>query len=211
MRYIVIAGLAAIAIFGVLGVRRVRADNVSPTTQPGGDPTTQPSAANVLDFRMKTLNGKEVDLSSYRGKVILIVNTASKCGYTPQYAGLEKIYEKYADKGFVILGFPSNDFGHQEPGTDQEIGEFCLKNYGVKFDMFSKVDVKGSNKCPLYHYLTDVGTDPKFAGEVKWNFEKFLINRDGVIVNRFRSKVTPESDVVVGAIEAEIAKTQATN
>jgi len=169
------------------------------------------SAERVYDFCAPLLDGEPVSLGQYRGRVLLIVNTASKCGFTPQYAGLERIYKKYADKGFVILGFPSNDFKHQEPGTDQQISEFCLKNYGVTFDMFSKVDVKGSNKCPLYHYLTEAATDPKFPGEVKWNFEKFLISRDGVIVNRFLSKFTPESAEVTSAIEGEIAKTQAIN
>jgi len=169
------------------------------------------TAGSVHAFSAPLLDGREVRLSDFRGRVLLIVNTASKCGFTPQYAGLEKIYQKYADKGFIILGFPSNDFGHQEPGTDQQISEFCLKNYGVTFDMFSKVDVKGSNKCPLYHYLTEAATDPKFPGEVKWNFEKYLISRDGVIVKRFRSKITPESAEVTSAIEAEIVKAPTTN
>jgi len=160
----------------------------------------------VLNFKMNSLDGKPVDLSKYQGKVVLMVNVASKCGYTPQYMALEQLHEKYADKGLAILGFPANNFGQQEPGSDKDIGEFCTKNYGVKFDMFSKVSVKDEDQCPLYKFLTSSETDPNFAGEVKWNFEKFLISRDGQIVNRFRSKVTPDSDEMVKAIEAELAK-----
>lgn len=160
----------------------------------------------VLNFKMKGLDGKEVDLARYQGKVILIVNTASKCGYTPQYKGLEALHEKYADQGLVVLGVPSNDFGHQEPGTDQDISEFCTKNYGVKFDMLSKVPVKGPDQTPLYRFLTSKDTDPEFAGPIKWNFTKFLISRDGKIVNRFESKVKPESAELTHAIEAELGK-----
>jgi glutathione peroxidase len=159
----------------------------------------------VLNFKMKTLGGQDVDLSKYQGKVVMMVNVASKCGYTPQYKGLEALYKKYADQGFVILGFPANNFGHQEPGTDTEISEFCQKNYGVDFDMFSKISVKGDDQAPLYKYLTSNDTDPKFAGDVAWNFEKFLIGRNGEIVNRFRSKVTPESEEITKAVEAELA------
>jgi glutathione peroxidase len=175
----------------------------SPTTQPATRPAQTPP---VLRFTMKSLNGQDVNLGQYQGKVLLIVNTASKCGFTPQYAGLERLHEKYADRGLAILGFPSNDFGHQEPGTDEQIGQFCTANYGVKFDMFSKVDVKGDNQCPLYQFLTGEQTDAPFAGEVKWNFEKFLISRDGRIVARFRSPVTPESGPLTSAIETELAK-----
>lgn len=160
----------------------------------------------VLNFKMNSLDGKPVDLSKYQGKVVLMVNVASQCGYTPQYKALEQLHEKYADQGLAILGFPANDFSKQEPGSDKEIGEFCTKNYGVKFDMFSKVAVKDEAQCPLYKFLTSSETDPAFAGEVKWNFEKFLIGRDGRIINRFRSKVTPDSDEMVKAIEAELAK-----
>ncbi len=132
-----------------------------------------------------------------------MVNTASKCWFTPQYAGLEQLHEKYADKGLAILGFPCNDFGHQEPGSDTDISEFCMSHYGVKFDMFSKIDVKGENQAPLYKLLTTEAPD---KGDVKWNFEKFLISRDGKLVARFRSPVKPESPEMVSAIEAELAK-----
>ena len=164
------------------------------------------SVPAVLNFTMNSLDGKPVNLSKYQGKVVLMVNVASQCGYTPQYKQLEALHEKYAQKGLAILGFPANEFGHQEPGSDKDIADFCKQNYGVKFDMFSKVVVKGDDICPLYQLLTSEKTDPKFPGEVKWNFEKFLISRDGEIVNRFRSKVVPDSEEMVSAIEAELAK-----
>jgi glutathione peroxidase len=175
----------------------------APTTQPTADAGT---VAPVLRYTMKSLDGKDVNLAQYQGKVILMVNTASKCGNTPQYKPLEALYNKYADQGFVILGFPSNDFGHQEPGTDADISTFCTKNYGVTFDMFSKVDVKGENQCDLYHYLTSPDTDKPFAGDITWNFEKFLISRDGNIVARFKPKTQPDSAQVIAAIEAELGK-----
>jgi glutathione peroxidase len=160
----------------------------------------------VLNFKMKSLAGKEVDLSQYKGKVVLIVNVASQCGYTPQYKGLQTLHDKYAKDGLVVLGVPSNDFGQQEPGTSEEIATFCQSNYGVKFDMLEKVVVKGEDKVPLYKFLTSKETNPKFNGEIKWNFTKFLINRDGEIVNRFEPKVKPESKTVTAAVEAELAK-----
>lgn len=167
------------------------------------DKPQEKAVPEVLNFKMKTLAGHDVDLSKYNGKVILMVNTASKCGYTPQYEGLQALYTKYKDKGLVLLGFPANDFGQQEPGTNAEIAEFCKANYGVTFDMFSKVVVTGNDKTPLYKYLTEHA--PK-TGEVKWNFEKFLISKDGKIVNRYLSKVEPTSDEITKAIEAELAK-----
>jgi glutathione peroxidase len=159
----------------------------------------------ILNFKMNSLTGKPVDLSQYKGNVVMIVNTASKCGMTPQYAGLQKLHEKYSPQGLRILGFPANDFGQQEPGSDAEIGDFCEANYGVKFPMFSKIAVTGANKAPLYKLLTEPASNPQFAGEVGWNFEKFLISRDGKIVARFRSGVTPESDEIKAAIEAQLA------
>ena len=160
----------------------------------------------VLNFKMKDLKGKEVDLSKYKGKVVLIVNTASQCGLTPQYEGLEALHEKYADQGLAILGFPANEFGQQEPGSNEEIAEFCKENYGVNFPMFSKVVVKGEGQCPLYKFLTSADSDPDFAGDITWNFEKFLISRDGQIVARFEPKVTPESEEVVSAIDEQLKK-----
>ncbi len=177
--------------------------------EPTNPPSTQPSSVPpVLNFTMKSLDGKDVNLSQYQGKVLLIVNVASKCGNTPQYAPLEALYNKYSAQGFMVLGFPSNDFGHQEPGTDVQISEFCTKNYGVTFDMFSKVDVKGPDQCDLYKLLTSPDTDKPFAGDITWNFEKFL-NQPRVmekIVARFTPKTQPMSPQVVSAIEAELAK-----
>lgn len=160
-----------------------------------------------LNFTMKNIDGEDVKLSKYQGEVILMVNVASKCGATPQYAGLQKLHEKYHDKGLAVLGFPSNDFGGQEPGSEADIEAFCQKNYGVTFDMFSKVTVKGDSKCDLYKLLTTTDAPPAVApGEVGWNFEKFLISRDGKVVGRFKTGVTPDAEPLVKAIEAELAK-----
>ena len=155
----------------------------------------------VLNFTMKSLAGDDVNLAQYQGKVILMVNTASKCGFTPQYKDLEVLYTKYQDKGFVILGFPANNFHQQEPGTDAEISEFCTKNYGVTFPMFSKISVLEPDKAPLYKLLTGKDTDPKFPGEVKWNFEGPHQQRRPDR-RPLASKVTPMSDDVVKAVEA---------
>lgn len=142
---------------------------------------------------MKNIDGEEVDLSIYKGKTVLIVNVASKCGFTPQYKGLEELYEKYQDRGFVILGFPSNDFLWQEPGSDQEIKKFCEVNYKVKFPLFSKIKVKkGKNQAELYKYLTSSETNPGFDGEIEWNFQKFLVNKEGKVVKRYSPRITPK-------------------
>ena len=162
--------------------------------------------APALNFKMKGIDGKEVDLSKFQGKVVLIVNVASKCGNTPQYKGLQELYEKYGKDGFVILGVPANNFGKLEPGTNDEIAQFCSSKYHVTFPMLAKVSVKGEDKCPLYKYLTSKESDPKFGGEIPWNFEKFLIGRNGAVVQRFNHRVKPESEQVVKAIEAELQK-----
>jgi len=161
----------------------------------------------VLDFTMKDIDGKDVRLSDYRGRVVLIVNVASKCGLTPQYKDLQETFEKYREKGFVILGFPANEFKGQEPGTEAEIREFCTKNYGVTFPMFSKIVVKGAGIHPLYGFLTGEKTNPGFAGEIKWNFTKFLVGRDGRVVKRIEPKTQVTEEDVVKAIEGEIEKT----
>ena len=161
--------------------------------------TTQPPAS-FHSFTMKDIRGKEVNLAAYKGKTVLVVNTASKCGYTPQYKELQALYEKYAGKDFVILGFPANEFGGQEPGSDESIAEFCEVNYGVKFPMFSKVVVKGDGIHPLFRLLTAT-ENPDFKGEINWNFEKFLIDEDGKLVRRFRSRTTPMSAELTGAID----------
>jgi len=152
---------------------------------------------------MKTIDGQDVDLGTYQGKVVLIVNVASRCGATPQYAGLQDLYEKYKDKGFVVLGFPANDFGAQEPGSDEQIKEFCSTKYAVTFPMFSKITVKGPEKAALYKVLTETAIP---SGEVGWNFEKFLIGKDGKIAGRFKTRVSPDDAELVSAIEAALAK-----
>jgi len=154
---------------------------------------------SIFDYKMKDIDGKEVSLDKYKGKVILVVNVASKCGYTPQYEGLQKLYERYKDNGLVILGFPANNFNGQEPGSDEEIKQFCTLNYGVEFPMFSKVSVKGEDQAELFSFLTQA-QNPDFTGEIKWNFEKFLINKEGDLIRRFRSNVEPESDEIVSAV-----------
>jgi glutathione peroxidase len=154
-------------------------------------------AENVLDISVKTADGGDQLLSEYKGKVLLVVNVASKCGNTPQYAGLEKLYEQYKDQGLEVMGFPCNQFGGQEPGSMQEIQDFCTTNYGVTFPIFSKIEVKGSGQSPLYAKLEK--TEP--AGPVTWNFEKFLVAKDGAVIGRFTPKTKPDDPKVVGAIE----------
>jgi glutathione peroxidase len=164
----------------------------------------QLSGKSFFSLKAKSIDGKEVDFSTYAGKVILAVNVASQCGYTHQYAGLEKLYQKYKDQGFVILGFPSNDFGSQEPGSDAEIKKFCKLKYDVQFPIFSKAHVTGAEKSPVYSFLTnEEKAVPK--GEVGWNFEKFLINPQGRVIKRFLSPIEPEDVTLVQAIEHEIA------
>lgn len=166
-------------------------------------PTNPVAAAgpSILDFKVKDIDGNEVKLKKYKGNVLLVVNTASKCGYTPQYESLEATYNKYKTERFFVLGFPSNNFGNQEPGTDAEIKEFCTSKYNVTFPMFAKISVKGPDQDPLYAYLTDLKINPVYGGVITWNFNKFLINRKGAIVGRFSSKQTPDSPEVVAAIE----------
>jgi glutathione peroxidase len=161
----------------------------------------------MLQGTMKSLTGQEVDLTQYLGKVLLVVNVASECGYTPQYKGLQALYNKYGPSGFMVLGFPCNQFGHQEPGSSEQIAQFCQKNYGVTFDMFEKVDVNGKNQCDLYKHLTSADANAKHSGPIRWNFEKFLIARDGTVVARFGSSVAPESKALVEAIERELKPT----
>ena len=156
---------------------------------------------SIYDFTMKSIDGQQVSLKDYSGKVVMLVNVASKCGFTPQYAGLEKLYEKYKDRGFVIVGVPANNFAQQEPGTNEEIKKFCSNKYNVTFPMMSKVSVKGDDKTPLYQYLTDSSQDPKFGGDIKWNFTKFLVDRQGNVLARFEPAVTPDSPEVASAIE----------
>lgn len=162
----------------------------------------EPAVKSIYEFKMKDIDGKDLPLSKYKGKVLLVVNVASKCGLTPQYEGLEKIYEKYKKQGFVILGFPANEFAGQEPGTNAEIKQFCTGNYHVTFPMFSKIVVKGEGINPLYTWLIESSDRPK--DDIEWNFAKFLIGKDGTVIKRFSPKLTPESPEVTEAIEAAI-------
>jgi glutathione peroxidase len=157
------------------------------------------AASNVHEFTLNDIDGKPVPLAEYKGKVVLIVNVASKCGFTPQYTGLEALYEKYKDQGFVIVGVPANNFGSQEPGTNEEIKTFCSRKYNVSFPMMSKVSVKGDDITPLYKYLTTAK-----GGDVKWNFTKFLIGKDGEIAGRFESAVKPDDPALTGAVESAL-------
>lgn len=161
---------------------------------------------SVLNFKMKTLDGKEVSLNKYRNKVVLIVNVASECGLTPQYAQLQELHEKYSAKGLVVVGFPCNQFGKQEPGTSSEIRQFCTVNYGVKFDLFSKVKVNGEDACELYQHLTRLETKPKGSGKISWNFEKFLLDRNGDVVARFEPRTQPDAPKVIRMIETKLAE-----
>jgi glutathione peroxidase len=161
---------------------------------------------SALRFTMESLDGKEIDLSKYQGKVVLIVNVASKCGLTPQYEQLQKLHEKYADQGLAILGFPCNQFLGQEPGSSEEIAEFCKKNYGVAFDMFAKIDVKGDKAADLYKLLTSLDTKPTGAGDISWNFEKFVLDKDGFVVGRFGPRTKPDAPEVVELIEKQLKR-----
>lgn len=157
---------------------------------------------SLYDFTMDDIDGKPVNLGHYKGKVLLLVNTASLCGNTPQYTDLESVYEQYRDKGFEVLAFPANNFGQQEPGTNAEIKGFCLTKYSVSFPLFSKISVKGSDKHPLYQYLTE---HSPFPGEVEWNFQKYLVDRSGNIVGRFHHRTKPLSPEVIREIERVLA------
>lgn len=183
-----LTGLAAVAL---LATSALAADKEKKVTGP-------------LDHKLTSIDGKELDLSKYKGKVVLFVNVASECGFTPQYKGLQELFEKYEKDGLVVIGVPSNDFGGQEPGSNADILKFCQTKYQVKFPMAEKVVVSGDRKVPLYQFLTAKETNPKFAGEVKWNFEKFLIGRNGEVVGRFKSGVEPMSEQLTKAVKTEL-------
>jgi len=188
--------LLAIGAFGVCHLVCHHGTNVVLAAENG---------TSVLDFKMKDIDGKDVKLKQYKGKVLLVVNVASKCGYTPQYEALQADYAKYKDQGFFVLGFPANNFGAQEPGTETEIKEFCSSKYHVTFPMFAKISVKGTDQDALYSFLTAKETNPDFAGDIKWNFTKFLVDRSGKVVARFEPKVKPDSPDVTAAIEKYLA------
>ena len=164
---------------------------------------TASAGQTVLDVPVKNIDGKDTSLKEYKGKVMLVVNVASKCGYTKQYTGLEAIQQKYKDKGFTVVGFPCNQFGGQEPGTNEQIKQFCSSKFNVTFPLFDKIEVNGPSRHPLYTVLA--GKESPFPGDIKWNFNKFLIGKDGKILKRFDSKVTPESPEMTAAIEAALA------
>jgi glutathione peroxidase len=194
MKYIIIL---AILVFNFYGVTCRDENNQNRTAgMNNNDPI------NIYDIKVKTIDGKEVSLSDYKGKVLLIVNVASKCGYTPQYEGLQKVYEKYKDKGFEILGFPCNDFGGQEPGSNEEIKEFCSTKFNVTFQLFDKIKVLGDDKSPLYSKL--IKYEP--SGDIGWNFEKFVVDKNGNVSGRFKSKIKPEDEDITSLIEKEIQK-----
>lgn len=188
-------GLIVVLIVGGVGAAYALGFIFNPS------PSEPPNVASVYDFKMKNIDGSEVKLETYKGKVVMIVNTASKCGLTPQYEGLQKIYDKYKDQNFVILGFPANNFMGQEPGTDTEIKEFCTLKYKVSFPMFSKISVKGTDQHPLYTYLTNEKSNPGFSGDISWNFEKFLIGKDGKTLARFSPSTKPDDAKIIEAIE----------
>jgi glutathione peroxidase len=158
----------------------------------------------LYDFVVKDIDGNDVTLGTYKGKVLLIVNVASKCGFTPQYEGLQKIYTQYRERGFTVLGFPANNFLWQEPGSDAVIKQFCSLTYNVTFPMFSKISVKGKDIAPLYAFLTSKETNPRFHGKIAWNFTKFLIDRHGAVIDRFEPNETPDAQKVIQSIEAAL-------
>ncbi len=170
----------------------------------GAAPSTQPSA-QPLSGVVKDIDGNDFDLGQLKGKAVLVVNVASKCGQTPQYEGLQRLYDTYRDRGFVVVGFPANNFKEQEPGTDAEIKQFCTEKYNVTFPVMSKISVKGADKHPVYQSLTEPATAGEFAGEIGWNFTKFLIGKDGKIAARFNTKVKPDEPQVAEAIEKALA------
>ena len=191
----------------LLLVSGCRAGDTTATTNAAAPESKEEAMApvtGVYQFSMPDINGKEVSLSDYQGKVILIVNTASKCGFTPQYDGLEKLYERYKDKGFAVLGFPANNFGNQEPGSNDEIKSFCSTRFNVTFPLFAKSSVKGDDISPLYAYLT--GSETKFGGPIGWNFTKFLVDGKGQVIARFSSRVTPLDSELEEAVKQALEK-----
>jgi len=193
MKYIIIL---AILIFNFYGFK------CSAQVQHMEDSKSNNEVINIYDVKVKTIEGKEIYLSDFKNKVLLIVNVASKCGYTPQYEGLERIYQKYKDKGLEILAFPCNDFGGQEPGSGEEIKEFCTSKYNVSFSLFDKIKVLGDEKNQLYSKL--IKFEP--AGDISWNFEKFVIDKNGNVSGRFKSKIKPEDTEIISLIENELSK-----
>lgn len=177
------------------------AGQTAPPPANPADPAETSAAKGPLSFKVRNIDGEQVDLAAYNGQVVLIVNVASKCGLTPQYAQLQELHEKFAPKGLRILAFPSNDFMGQEPGTNEEIKEFCKTTYGIGFDLFEKISVKGDEACELYRHLTSKTENGEFGGEIRWNFTKFLVGRDGRVIARFEPRTRPDAPEVIAAIE----------
>ena len=203
--------LLPLSVFGVFLFMTVSGQDYSFTFKGAfAEQPVQPTSTkgdqdrSIFDFTMKDIDGKAVPLSQFKGKVIMLVNTASFCGNTPQYGGLQTLYENYRDQGFTILAFPANDFGKQEPGSDEEIAEFCYTKYALEFPLFSKITVLGENKHPLYRYLTE---NTPYPGEIKWNFQKFLIDRSGHVIARYRPGLKPLSKQIIDDIEGSLTKT----
>jgi len=195
-KYIVIPALLLFSAAGCAEQQKSIEENSEPPAA-----AAEPAAPGIVDHTVESLTGETVDLASFRGRPILIVNTASKCGYTPQYDGLQKLYERYGEDRLVVIGIPSNDFGNQEPGTAEEIGDFCRLNYGVTFPMMAKIHTKGPDKAPLYRTLT-AESGEEFQGEIKWNFTKFLVDQEGRVVARFESSVEPLDEQITSAVDA---------
>ena len=201
MRYaLILTGL--VAAVGIGAWAAYAADQA----EGGDEAAAKTDAPPVLNFKMKRLNGEEAHLGKYHGNVILMVNTASKCSLTPQYKQLQELHKKYAEQGLSVIGFPANNFGKQEPGTNKQIATFCKEDFGVEFDMFAKISVKGEDQCKLYKFLTEKETNGEFAGPIKWNFTKFLINREGKVIARFEPRVKPDAKPVIEAIEKALAE-----
>jgi glutathione peroxidase len=200
-----VSALAAILCFSI----PAPAKDAAPTTRPAAGPGGAAVPAGPLDFKVNTIDGLEVNLADYRGKVVLIVNTASRCGFTSQYDGLQKLYAKYREKGFVVLAFPANNFHNQEPDNNEKIKAFVAARFHITFPMMAKISVKGEDQHPLYRYLTAKPTGGKFAGDIEWNFTKLLIGRDGKVIARFPAKVKPEDPKIVAAIEKALDDTVA--
>jgi glutathione peroxidase len=200
-----ISAFAALVCSAVVAFAAPAGDVVKDPTSAPAPASTDGSPVSPLDFTVKKIDGSEQKLSDFKGKVVMIVNVASKCGFTKQYKPLEDLYAKYSDQGLVIVGFPANNFGQQEPGTNAQIAEFCKATFAVKFPMMAKISVKGDDKAPLYKYLTSSSTNGDFAGEIGWNFTKFLVDRNGNVIARFATPTSPDQPVVVNEIEKALA------
>jgi glutathione peroxidase len=204
--FAMLAGVLAVSVVATIFAKPgAVADKVKDPSAAPPKAQKEGTPVSPLDFTLKSIDGEEMPLSQYKGKVVMLVNVASKCGNTPQYKNLEAVYNKYKDKGLVIVGIPANNFGGQEPGTEAQIKEFCEKNYGVTFPMASKVSVKGDDKHELYKFLTEGKLGEEFGGEIDWNFGKFLVDRNGNVMARFAAKTKPDAPQVTQAIEKALA------